>query len=174
MARRKRGTSRGGGRGRLAGAELRRASDIAVMQATNFGNLNDGAEFRRLDRPSVGGILVEREVSASPVIVREIRREQTSQVPLAEDEHVIQTLAPDRTDQALRKRVLPRAVRRCENFRDAHAVHAVSELLAVDAVTIAQAIDWRGVVWEGVYDLVGGPLGGGVLGDDEVDDPRRW
>ena len=54
------------------------------MQATNFANRNDGAELRRLARPSVGGILVEREVSAGPVIVGEICGEDASQMPLAE------------------------------------------------------------------------------------------
>jgi hypothetical protein len=91
-------------------------------------------------------------------------------VSLAEDEDVIQALTPDGTDQALRKRVLPRAVRRCEDFRDAHTVHAMPELLAVDPVTIAQEVDRSGLVWEGVHDLLGGPVGGGMLRDVEVDD----
>jgi hypothetical protein len=79
------GRSGGAGRwrGRPAGVELRRAPNVAVMQATNFGNRDDRAERRWLDRPSVGCILVERQVSASPVIVREVRGEDASQVPLA-------------------------------------------------------------------------------------------
>ncbi len=43
-------------------------------------------------------------------------------------------------------------------------------LLAVDGVTIAQKIGRRGVVREGVHDLLGGPVGGGMLGDVEVHD----
>src|SRR2546421_11781494 len=42
--------------------------------------------------------------------------------------------------------------------------------LAVDLVTVAQEIGGRGVVREGVHDLLGGPVGGGVLGHVEVDD----
>jgi hypothetical protein len=42
--------------------------------------------------------------------------------------------------------------------------------LTVDVVTIAQKIGRRGVVREGVDDLLGGPVGGGVLGHVEVDD----
>ena len=34
------------GRGGLAGVGLRRASDVTVMQATNFGNRDDDAELR--------------------------------------------------------------------------------------------------------------------------------
>src|SRR5712664_4082853 len=50
------------------------------------------------------------------------------------------------------------------------ALHSVAKLLAVDLVTVAQEIGGRGVVREGVYDLLGGPVGGGVLGHVEVDD----
>jgi hypothetical protein len=63
------------------------------MQATDFGNRDDRAEFRPLDWPSVGCIFVEREVSARPVIVREVAGQGAAQVPFAEDEDMIQTLA---------------------------------------------------------------------------------
>jgi hypothetical protein len=92
-------------------------------------------------------------------------------VRVAEDENVIQTLAPDRTDQALGEGVLPRAVRRRENFLDPHALHAVAKLLAIHLVTVAQEIGWRGVVRERSDDLLRGPDSGGVLGHVEVDDP---
>src|SRR5690348_13895300 len=44
------------------------------------------------------------------------------------------------------------------------------KLLAEDLVAVAQEIGGRGVVREGVDDLLGGPVGGGVLGHVEVDD----
>jgi len=91
-------------------------------------------------------------------------------VSFAENENVIQTLAPDRTDEALGERILPGAVRRREDFGDPHALHSVPKLLAVDLVTVAQEIGRRGVVRESVHDLLGGPVGGGVLGHVEVDD----
>jgi len=50
------------------------------------------------------------------------------------------------------------------------ALHSVAKLLAVDLVTVAQEIGGRGVVREGVHDLLGGPAGGGVLGHVEVED----
>jgi hypothetical protein len=56
-------------------------------------------------------------------------------VSLAEDEHVIQTLAPDRTDEPLREGVLPRAVRGRENLLDPHAVH-LPKCLTIDSVTL--------------------------------------
>jgi len=47
----------------------------------------------------------------------------------------------------------------------------VPERPAVDLVTITQEIGRRGLVRKGADDLLGGPVGGGVLGDIEVDDP---
>ncbi len=43
-----------------------------MVQATDFGDGNDPAEVPPLNWPAVGCILVEREVSARPVVVREV------------------------------------------------------------------------------------------------------
>src|SRR6266498_2416530 len=142
-----------------------------MMQATNFGKLHDRAGCRRLDRPDVWRVLVEREMSASPVIVLEVAEQDAAQMPFAENENVIQTLAPDRSDEALGEGILPGAVRRREDFVDPHALHSVPKLLAVDLVTVPQEIGGRGVVRERVHDLLSGPGSGGMLGDVEVDDP---
>ena len=108
-----------------------------MVQAADFWNRDNHAPVRWLDWPAVGCFLVEREMGAGSVIVHEVRGQDAAQVPLAEDEDVIQARASDRTDQALHERVLPGAVRRGENFLDPHALHSVPKLLAVDLVTIA-------------------------------------
>ena len=91
-------------------------------------------------------------------------------MPFAKDKNMIQALAPDRADEALCEGVLPRALRRRQDFTDAHALHALPEHVTVDRVAIAEEIGGREVFWEGVRDLLGGPVGGGVLGHVEVDD----
>ena len=48
---------------------LRCPADVAVMQATDFGNLHDPARLGELDGPDVRRILVESEMRTSPVIV---------------------------------------------------------------------------------------------------------
>ena len=45
------------------------------------------------------------------MIVGEVAGQDAAEVSLAEDEDMIQTLAPDRADEPLREGVLPRAVR---------------------------------------------------------------
>src|SRR5436853_5549213 len=57
---------------RTAGAGLRRLPLVAMMQATDFGNLHDPARLGELDGPDVRRMLVEREVRASPMIVGEV------------------------------------------------------------------------------------------------------
>jgi len=42
-----------------------------MVEATDFPNRDDPAEFRPLNSPAVGRILVEREVSTRPVVVLE-------------------------------------------------------------------------------------------------------
>src|SRR3989454_2743115 len=82
-----------------------------MVEATDLANRDALAEFGPLNWAAVGRILVEREVSARPVVVREVAGESAAQVPFAEDEDVIQTLAPDRADEPLREGILPGAVR---------------------------------------------------------------
>src|SRR5881397_1065900 len=134
---------------RTAGAGLRRLAEVAVMHATDFGNLHDPARRGQLDGPAVGRILVEREMRASEVIVGEVAGQDAAQVAFAENQNVIQTLAADRADEQLGEGVLPRAVRSREDFLDPHALHSEAKLLAVDLVTVAQEIGGRGVIREG-------------------------
>jgi hypothetical protein len=107
------------------------------------------------DGPEIGCVLVEREVSSRLMVIGEIAGQDAAEVSLAEDEHMIQTLAPDRSDEPLRERILPRALRRRENLVDSHALHAVPKLLAIDLVTITQEIERRGVVRKCVHELLG-------------------
>ena len=81
--------------GRPEDAGLCGPPDISMMQAPDFGNLPDRARLRALDDPDVWRILPKREVSASAMIIREVAGQDAAEVPLAQNEHVIQTLAPD-------------------------------------------------------------------------------
>jgi hypothetical protein len=51
----------------------------------------------------------QREMSSRFVIIGEIRGQDTSEVPLAEYDHMVQTLPPDGSDQPFRVGTLPRA-----------------------------------------------------------------
>ena len=67
-----------------------------MMQAADLGNRDDRAQSRRLNWPPVGCVLVEREMSASLVIVRQVAGQGAAQVSFAQDDDMIETLAADR------------------------------------------------------------------------------
>src|SRR2546430_4963336 len=83
-----------------------------MMRATVLWNRQDAARRGELDGPDIRGILVEREMRASPVIVREVRGQDASQMPLAENDSMVEALASRRADEPLREGILPRAVGR--------------------------------------------------------------
>ncbi len=141
-----------------------------MVQATNFGNLHDRAHLGPRNGPDIRCILVEREVSSCAVIVDEVARQDAAQVPLAENEHMVQTLAPDRADEPFHAGILSRAVRGRQHFTDPHALHASLERVAVDLVAIAEEIRRGSVFREGVHELRGRSVGGGMLGHVEVED----
>jgi hypothetical protein len=90
--------------------ELRSLTDVAMVQAADFGKRHDLTRRGELDRPEVWSVLVEREMGAGMVVVAEVSGQDAAEVSLAEDEHVVQTLAPDRADEPLREGILPRAL----------------------------------------------------------------
>src|SRR5215475_2182280 len=110
------------------GAALRGLADVAMVQAADFGKLHDLSRRRELDRPEARCVLVEREVGARLMVIAEIVGEDAAEVSLVEDEHVIQTLAPDRAGEPFREGVLPRALRRREDLLDAQALDVVPKL----------------------------------------------
>ena len=132
-----------------------------MVEATDFANRDDLAEFRPPNCAAVWRILFEREVSTRPVVVREVASQGAAQVSLAQDGYMIQTLAPDGATEPLREGVLPRVVRRREDFTDTHALHALPEHVTVDRVAIAEEVGRGGVAREGVHELLGRPGGGG-------------
>ena len=141
-----------------------------MVKATDFANLDDPAEFWLLNWPAVGRILVERQVSAGPVVVREVASQGTAEMLFAKDDDVIETLAPDGADEALHEGVLPGAVRRRPDFTDAHALEALPEHVPVDRIAVAEEVGRSGVVREGIHDLPGRPGRRGMLGNIEVED----
>ena len=156
--------------GRPSDGGLCRPPYVSMMQATDFGDLHELAYLRRLDGPPIRRILLEREMRSCAVVVREVCGQRATQVPFVQDENLIQALAPDRPDEPLRERGLPRAVGCNQHFTDPLALHSAPERVIVDAVAIAEQIGRGGVIREGMDDLLSRPGGGGMLGDIEVKD----
>ncbi len=78
-----------------------------MMKSAYFRERYNPSDFGSACWARFRGVFAQSQVGSAPVIVREIRREQTVEVSLAEDNNVIQTFAADRTDQTLNVRRLP-------------------------------------------------------------------
>lgn len=80
-------------------------STVMVVESTQNGACGDRAEL--LNRPPEGRILAQREMCPEFIVVACVRFEDSAQVALAEDDHMVQASPPNRPDQPLRVSVLP-------------------------------------------------------------------
>ena len=88
-----------------------------------------------------------------------------------ENDHVIQALSADWSDQAFDVRILP-GTRRCgDDFSDAHPRQSPPEDVAIDVVPVSMQPPGRGVVRECFDHLLSGPRGCRMFRDVEVHDP---
>jgi hypothetical protein len=69
-----------------------------MMETANLWKGDYLAYFGGLDRPWHGTVLIQRKVSARPVIVVQIGSENSPQVPFVQDDEVIKALSPNRSD----------------------------------------------------------------------------
>ncbi len=141
-----------------------------MVEPAGLWELDDLTEFRRFDFPRLGGILAERKVRARSVVVTKVAAQDSSQMTLVEDHHVVQAFAPNGADDALDIRVLPRGTGCDENRLDPESVDPASEVMAVDAVAVTDQIPRCRVPGERFDELSAGPVGRGMLGDVEVND----
>jgi hypothetical protein len=72
-------------------------------------------------------------------------REHAGGCPLPRERTASRTGVPNRSDQSLNVGVLPRALRRSQNFPNVHAFRCLAEFLPIRAAAVAQQIP-RGVV----------------------------
>src|SRR6516162_3316673 len=79
-------------------------------------------------------------------------------MPLAEDQNMIQALAPKRSDQPFSIWILPGRPRRCWLVANPHRPKSTREGLPVCAIIVAHQIGRRRVPRERLHDLLGQPL----------------
>src|SRR5947209_20059385 len=90
---------------------------------------------------------------------------------LTEDDDVIQTFSPDRTDKTLSVRVLPRRSRRSDDLRDPHRSNAMTECRTIGFVSVPQQIARCRVPGTGLGHLARKPVLRGIWRDLKVDNP---
>ena len=89
-----------------------RAAFVAMMQSADRRQRHHPSCIDRRDRSRLRSILPERQVRTRAMVVVDVGAEQASQVSRVEHDHVVETLAAHRADQAFHVRIVPRRPRR--------------------------------------------------------------
>jgi hypothetical protein len=95
-----------GERGRSGGL-----ASITVVQSAEDWKLDDFASRRFLDRARNRTVPLEATMSPSVMVVVQILAEHAPKVLRSEEDHVIQALSTNRSDQSFHVRILPRRTR---------------------------------------------------------------
>src|SRR5262245_38928612 len=107
-----------------------------------------------LDGASSRCVLGQPQLRAGFVVVKRIERQDPVQMPLAENEDMIQALAAKRPDQAFNIWVLPGRARCDRAVAYPHPSHPVGEGLSVRSIIVADLIARRRIPWECLDDLL--------------------
>ncbi len=87
-----------------------------------MGMGHDAPPDRRLDWTRDRRVFVQGEVCPRPMVVSEVRRQDLSEMPLVQDDEMVETLPAYRADEPFHERILPRAGGSGEHLTDPHAL----------------------------------------------------
>ena len=136
-----------------------------MVQTTDLGERNDPAASGRFDVPGIRRVLAESKVRPGNVVVAEKAFQDSSQMALVEDHHVIQAFTPNRLDDAFDIRILSRGTWCNENLLDSEGMNAAHEVLAVDTVAVTDQIPGDRVPRKRSDELSAGRFSSGMFGD---------
>src|SRR5215472_8585384 len=88
----------------------------------------------------------------------------------AENQEMVQTLPPDRSDESFRIGVLPRTLWSGEHLMDIQCLQTPADLEAIDSIPITDQIPRCRAVSKRLRDLLSNPSRGGVVGHVKVQD----
>src|SRR5262249_52239479 len=121
-----------------------------------------GSARRSLAQPPMGTPRIE---------VGHVLVQDALQVALVDDDQMIQTFGPGRSDPPLSQRLRPPGSHGRVDLPDAEPLHAAVELNPEPAVSVTNQIPWRvPLPATRVHDLQGHPCGGGMPGYPNLHD----
>jgi hypothetical protein len=104
------------------------------------------------------------------MVIRQVAGQDALEMPLMEDDHVIQTLPTDAPNQPLDKGILPWIPWGDQDFFNPQVPHALPKSRSINAIPIAKQVSRDVVPRKYFQHLLGSPLCRGMLGDIEVHD----
>src|SRR2546427_6532938 len=94
-----------------------------MMQATDLRNRHDLSN--RLDRPGIWRIFFQGQMTSRIEVVADVSFQRPSQMPLSKNDHVIETLSANATDEPFRKWILPWTSCCGQHLVNAHSLNSV-------------------------------------------------
>ena len=110
---------------------------VVSLEATNVWKLDDLSIRGRLHGAMIWRTQLQGLMNSPAMVKIDVRTDNAAQMPLVKDNDVVQALSTERSDNPFAVRILPRTPRCGDDFFDIEAAHTPTELLAVDAVAIA-------------------------------------
>lgn len=89
-------------------ALLRGLPVVAVVQPADHRAMPDRSNVGSFHRPGHGTILRKAQMRTTPVVVLDVASQDTAEMPIAENDHMIEALPSHCPDEALHVWILPR------------------------------------------------------------------
>ena len=104
------------------------------------------------------------------MIVVDVFAQDSPQVPLVEDNHMVETLTSNGADHPFDKWILPRGARCGKDLLHPETVDTSVEVRSVGLVSVPYQVPRRCIPWKSIDHLLCRPLGGRMFGDIEMND----
>ena len=109
-------------------------------------------------------------MSFDAVVIVRIAAQDSAQMRLAQDNDVVHTLTPDRSDQPFGKTILPRRGRCGRLVPDAHGAQSACNDGAINSIPIANEVLWGLIPRKSLRDLTCNPFCRRVCCDVDPDE----
>src|SRR5664279_5465976 len=114
------------------------SSGIAVMKSAQDGARTD--HTGSLNRARNRRILVQGSMRSDVIVIVGVGFQDPTQMHLAQDNDVVHTFTPDRSDHPFHKAILPRRGWCSRLVPDAHGAQSACDNGAIDTITIADQL----------------------------------
>src|SRR5215472_2876140 len=95
---------------------------VSMMETADLRQFHHAPEFRWLNQPGLRRIFDQRYVSSAPVIIVQVAFQDGPEMPFSKNDHMVQALSANGSDQPLHVGALPGAGRSGEDFFNVHAL----------------------------------------------------
>ena len=93
-----------------------------MVEPTYLRKGDDLSELLPVHEPRLGRIFLEGKMRPGAIVVPAVVRKDSAEMPLVEDDYVVQTLSAQRSNESLRVGVLPRGARGNRHLMEAEPV----------------------------------------------------